>query len=791
MARISNEQRLTNIHQEALREFDTIQSAVRGERLQCLQDRRFATIAGAPWEGPLGEQFENKPRFEVNKIALAVTRIVNEYRNNRVTVDFISKDGTDATSLADTCNKLYRADEQDSTANEAYDNAFDEAVTGGFGAWRLRAAYEDEEDDENDHQRIRIEPIFDADSSVFFDLDAKRQDKADAKRCFVLTSMTRDAYREMYDDDPASWPKEIHQYEFDWETPDVVFVAEYYRVEYKPETIRVFQAIDGTEERYSEFDFENDPELEATLSAIGSIEVRQKKVKRKKVHKYIMSGGKVLEDAGYIAGNCIPIVPVYGKRWFIDNIERCMGVVRFAKDAQRLKNMQLSKLGEISALSSIEKPIMVPEQVAGHQQMWAEDNLRNYPYLLINPVTDAAGQTTLAPPVGYTKSPQIPPAMAALLQLTETDIADILGNQQNGDKIVSNISGKAVEMVQQRLDMQAFLYMSNYSKGVQRCGEIWLSMAREIYVESKRRMKGLGPQNEVESIELMRPTLDRNGEVVMENDLSQAKFDVVSTVGPSSSSQRSATVRSLLGMLQLTQDPQTQQVLLAMAFQNMEGEGISDVRGYFRKQMVQAGIMQPTPEEAEEMAAAAQNAQPDPNAQYVQAVTEEAMAKTEKARADTLLTMAKAEETQAKTMETMVGISGEGAPAAGQQQGMAPMMDEFEMAKRELELENLRIDAVAKLMKLKQSEDESARTQQATQTDSEVQSVLADTRENIKAAVDGMRDSIDGFKQAIQALAQINQQNAQVAADATEKALEVIKKPKRVIRENGRIVGIE
>ena len=504
-----------------------------------------------------------------------------------------------------------------------------------------------------------------------------------------------------------------------------------------------------------------------------------------------MSGGKVLEDAGYIAGNCIPIVPVYGKRWFIDNIERCMGVVRFAKDAQRLKNMQLSKLGEISALSSIEKPIMVPEQVAGHQQMWAEDNLRNYPYLLINPVTDAAGQTTLAPPVGYTKSPQIPPAMAALLQLTETDIADILGNQQNGDKIVSNISGKAVEMVQQRLDMQAFLYMSNYSKGVQRCGEIWLSMAREIYVESKRRMKGLGPQNEVESIELMRPTLDRNGEVVMENDLSQAKFDVVSTVGPSSSSQRSATVRSLLGMLQLTQDPQTQQVLLAMAFQNMEGEGISDVRGYFRKQMVQAGIMQPTPEEAEEMAAAAQNAQPDPNAQYVQAVTEEAMAKTEKARADTLLTMAKAEETQAKTMETMVGISGEGAPAAGQQQGMAPVMDEFEMAKRELELENLRIDAVAKLMKLKQSEDESARTQQATQTDSEVQSVLADTRENIKAAVDGMRDSIDGFKQAIQALAQINQQNAQVAADATEKALEVIKKPKRVIRENGRVVGIE
>ena len=48
----------------------------------------------------------------------------------------------------------------------------------------------------------------------------------------------------------------------------------------------------------------------------------------------------ILEDAGYIAGKCIPIVVVYGKRWFVDNIERCMGHVRLAKDAQRLKTLQ-------------------------------------------------------------------------------------------------------------------------------------------------------------------------------------------------------------------------------------------------------------------------------------------------------------------------------------------------------------------------------------------------------------------------------------------------------------------
>jgi hypothetical protein len=315
---MSNEERMRSVHQRALDEFSSIQSALRDERLQCLQDRRFASISGAQWEGPLQDQYENRPRFEVNKITLAVTRIINEYRNNRVTVDFISKDGSKRTNLADVCNRLYRADEQDSAASEAYDNAFDEAVTGGFGAWRLRAVYEDEYDSENDKQRIRIEPIFDADSSVYFDLDAKRQDKADAKRCYVLTAVSRDAYTQQYGDDPASWPKEIYQYEFDWSTPDVVFVAEYYEVEEVSREVRTYVGIDGVEEKYHQDEFEKDPDLENRLLATGNVEVRRRRVKQRKVHKYLMSGGKVLSDEGFIAGDQIPIVPVYGKRWFID-----------------------------------------------------------------------------------------------------------------------------------------------------------------------------------------------------------------------------------------------------------------------------------------------------------------------------------------------------------------------------------------------------------------------------------------------------------------------------------------
>ena len=653
MARMSKEQYLANLHSDALNQFNDIQTALRDERLQCLQDRRFYSLAGSQWEGPLWDVYENKPRFEVNKVHLAVIRIINEYRNNRITVDYVSKDGSENDKLAETCDGLYRADEQDSVADEAYDNAFEEAVGGGFGAWRLRTVYEDEEDEDNEKQRIRIEPIFDADSSVFFDLNAKRQDKADARYAFVVTSMTRASYKEEWGDDPTDWPKIIHQYEFDWCTPDVVYVAEYYKVEDVTETVRIFRAIDGTEERYRQADFDADPALEETLAAIGSQEVRQRKIKSRRVHKYIMSGGKILEDAGYIAGKEIPIVPVYGKRWFVDNVERCMGHVRLAKDAQRLKNMQLSKLGEISALSSVEKPILVPEQVAGHQVMWADDNLRNYPYLLVNPITGPDGSQQISGPVAYTRSPQIPPAMAALLQITEQDMQDILGSSQQADKMVSNISGKAIEMIQTRLDMQTFIYMSNFAKGMKRCGEIWLSMARDIYVEEGRKMKVVEADESVGMIELMRPMVSETGEVVMENDLSRAKFDVNVDVGPSSTSKRAATVRALTGMMAITDDQQTKQVLQAMAMMNMEGEGIGEVRDFFRKQLVRMGVVKPTEQEQEEMMVELQGQPEDPNKIFLQAAAEEAIAKAAKARADTVKTVADAGLSRARTAETL------------------------------------------------------------------------------------------------------------------------------------------
>ena len=179
-------------------------------------------------------------------------------------------------------------------------------------------------------------------------------------------------------------------------------------------------------------------------------------------------------------------------------------------------------------------------------------------------------------------------------------------------------------------------------------------MAKEIYIEDKRKMKTIAPTGEAGMVELMQPTIDtQTGAVVMANDLSSATFDVVADVGPSSSSKRAATVRALTGMLQITQDPETAQVLTAMAMMNMEGEGVGDANAYFRKKLLRMGVVQPTDQEAEELMAEMQGKPQDPNAMYLQAAAENEMAKAAKARADTVETVASAELKRAQTLETL------------------------------------------------------------------------------------------------------------------------------------------
>ena len=678
-----DDSRLSDIHAKHMLAFNHTQAAVRDERMQCLKDRRNCYIAGAMWEGGLGDQFENTPRFETNKIRPAIMRIISEYRNNRISVNFLPKDGDNSDS-AENITGMYRADEQECNANEAYDNAFEESVSGGLGAWRLRATYEDEFDKENENQKICIEPIVDADSCVFWDLGAKRKDKSDAKLCWVLSAYTPDAYEDAFDDNPASWPKAITQQYFDWSTSEQVFVAEVYEVEIVNDTIYTMRDLQGEESEYNKQEY--NAKLEE-LTATGYKLSRKRNTKTKKVHKYLENGQRIIEDCGYVAGTEIPIVPKYGNRVIVDGVERLMGHGRLSNDANMLKNMIISKLGQITSMSPVEKPIFYPAQVQGHEQRWSDDNIEQYPYALVNPMYDAQGTLIPAAQLGFTKPPSLPPALVALLQTTEQDMQDMLGNQQSGEVMRANQSGKAVELIQGRLDMQAYIYIDEQALAMKRSGEIWLSMKKDIETKP-RKVKTLSEQGQRGTVNLMNPIQSDDGKLTYENNLNE-NYDVISDVGASFQSKKESTVRNLLNILQTvaTVDPQQASIISSSIMMNMDGEGLSDLREYFRRSLVQQGIVKPTDDEQKELdAAQEQQAQqpPDANTQYLISSAAKADADASKSHAQTIQVIADTEKTQAETQQIIQGLGSEARAqlaqmiqmllAQGEQQQTQPLL---------------------------------------------------------------------------------------------------------------------
>jgi hypothetical protein len=413
---------LKELHAKALRRFDSASTPQQEIRAHALLCRRFISIPGAMWEGPWGDQFENSIKVEIDKISKGVDKIVQDYRANRIVPDFRPSGGNSDQDTADTLDGMYRADSYHFKAQQAVDNAIEEGVAGGFGAWRLANDYADPTDKECDEQRVNPGLIIvDADQRVFFDPNAKLYDKSDAKWAFVLTADAKASFEEEYPGKLADWPENRLQVTYDWFAPEVVVKAEYYEVEEKSEKLLVFtQVLTGDEERF--WEDEIDAGQMSELKTRGWKKSTQQRL-RKRVRKYLMTGAEVLEDCGYIAGENIPIVPYYGKRWFVDNQERFRGHVSKLMDAQRIYNAKVSKLSETDSLAPREKPIFLAEQMPPHlQALWAEQEQERHPYALVNPVIDQDGKYVAMGPIGKIEPPQLQPVTAALLQIAAGDL---------------------------------------------------------------------------------------------------------------------------------------------------------------------------------------------------------------------------------------------------------------------------------------------------------------------------------------------------------------------------------
>lgn len=680
--------KLKAVHDRAMKAFDATYMPQQENRAQCLEDRLFYFAPGAQWNtanGGLDSDFANRPKFEVNKVHLAIMRLFSEYRNNRISVNFKAKDNAASSDTAEVLNGLYRADEQESNAQEAYDNAFEEAASGGIGAWKVKPRHEDEYDEEDDRQRIDITPIFDAESNVFFDVSARRQDKADAVKCWNIFTMTPEDFKERFGQEPVSFDSvdTCPASYFFWAQPDLVRVAEYYEVEEIKQTYAFYRHKNPElvkDEHKINLDDGDKDEIAAQIAEWvdqGFEQYRTKKIKTRKVHLYVMDGGCILEDHGYIAGKYIPIIPVYGKRVIINNIELASGHVRLSKDIQQIYNIILSALVETAAEGGQQVPIFTPAQISGHESLWNYKHIDKPAYLTINERVDENGNLLPVAPTAYTQPPVLPPALTALMQIADADIAQLTGNQQNGDEMVSNIATETVEKIQERLDMVSFIYMDNMAKAMRHSGVVWQSMAQDLYVEEGREMQAVYEDGTQEPITLMRPIM-KDGVQDYENNVSAGKYDATVDVGASFNSRKDKTVNGLRALLPNVPDPQIQAAIVNTIILNTEGEGLTDLKAFSRKNLLNMGAADPTDDEikqAQEAQANAANQPPDAQTQYLQAASAEAQAKAKEAEAKTAKTLADTDKTNAETAKTLFEIQQQQQNLSQFMQQLVPLLD--------------------------------------------------------------------------------------------------------------------
>ncbi len=643
--------------------FDRAYTPQQDVREKCIEATRFARVPGGQWEGAtaagtkLDDQFEKYPKFEINKVATELNRIIAEYRNNRITVKFRPGDKEASEELANKLNGLFRADYEETDGGEACDNAFDDAATGGFGCFRLTSMLVNEYDPMDERQRIAIEPIYDPSRSVWFDPDAKKYDKSDAMWAFCMYSLSPEKYEAEYGKTPPASldVTTMTSWEYDWFEPEVVYIAKYYEV--RKESVDVISYRQPLTGEIATYDSDQIEEIQDELAIAGFEEVARRSVKRRRVYVSVVDGQNFLEKARRIPGEHIPLIPVYGKRWFIDDIERVEGHIAKAMDPQRLYNLQVSMLADTAAQDPGQIPIVGMEQIRGLEKHWEARNKKRPAFLPLREVKDKAGNIIAgATPAGYTQPAVMNQALAALLQQTSADIQEVTGGSQAMQQMPSNVAQETVNNLMNRSDMASFIYLDNMAKSLKRAGEVWLSMAREVY-GSDREVRIVN-EDGTDDIALMNAqVVDRQtGRVVALNDLSTGRYDVTVDVGPSYTARRDATVAALTNVLNtmLPQDPEAG-IIRGLIMDNMDGEGLDDYKEYNRNKLLTAGVVKPRNAKEQQVVQQAQMAaqsQQDPNALIAQAQIIAAQAEQQKAQNETAQTQIKAFTAQQDAMES-------------------------------------------------------------------------------------------------------------------------------------------
>lgn len=622
-----------DIHQLAMKRFGRVEDKERDQRALAVEDIKFAQTEDGQWDENAKRKRANRPRYTINRIAGAIDQLIGDQRQNRTDIKIRPVSGGATEDVAKVMSGLIRNIESQSKASNAYDNAFDEMVNGGYGGWRVLTEFSD--DDAFD-QDIRIKPIKGATTSLWFDPSAEEYDKRDAKWAFLTFDMSRDEREERWPDKPiAEWSQDQSGNNRNcrsWFRDDVVRVAEYW---VKKEVTRNLALLsDGRV-----IDEDEEKAIIDELARDGITVVKRRKTKSFDVEMTIMDGGGVLEDPKPWAGKFIPLIPVFGRESHIEGHTFIRGVVRFAKDSQRIYNYTVSTTVETTALTPKDPIWLTSKQSEGQKARLESFNTKNSPFLFYTPDPNAPG------PPQRGGAPAVQGALIQQMQQASMDIYHVTGMQPPSLGANPELkSGKAIQAQERLGDRGSFIFSDNLSKSIEYCGDILLDLIPRIY-DRARQVRIMQQDGETENVEIntvnQEMTDDQTGETVLINDLSVGKYDVITETGPAFATQRQESAQQIIDLIATS--PQFEALAMDLVAKDLPILESKELVKRVRKQMIANGIVEPTEDEIKELGLD-QPQQPDPQQE---AITTNIEVQTEKLISDI-------ENQDAKTLEVTI-----------------------------------------------------------------------------------------------------------------------------------------
>ena len=568
---------------------DLAVSALSESREDEIDDLKF--YAGSPdnhWQWPAdvlatrgavqGQTINARPCLTINKLPQHVRQVTNDQRQNRPGAKVIPVDDNADVEVADIFNGMIRHIEYISDADVAYDTACENQVSYGEGYLRLLTEYCDDNTFDQDIKIGRVRNSF----SVYMDPTIQDPTGADAKWCFVTEDVTKAEFERMYPDaSPITTLQSLgvgDQSISNWLNEDTIRIADYYYIDFDRTTLNLYPG--------NATAFEGTPE-DKQLRAIYGKPKKSRESDRPKVKYCKINGYEILEEREW-AGKYIPVIRIVGNEFEVDGRLYVSGLVRNAKDAQRMYNYWVSQEAEMLALAPKAPFIGYGGQFEGYEDKWKTANTQNWPYLEINPdVTDGQGAVLPLP-----QRAQPPMASSGLLQAkagASEDIKSTTGQYNASLGMGSNErSGKAILARQREGDVGTYHYGDNLARGVRHVARQLVDLIPKIY-DTQRIARIIGEDGETKMVKInpdqeqpVNKIVDERG-VVMEKIYNPGvgKYDVVAITGPGYATKRQEALEAMAQLLQ--GNPQLWAVAGDLFVKNMDWPGAQEMSKRFAK----------------------------------------------------------------------------------------------------------------------------------------------------------------------------------------------------------------